>query len=98
MMNYNYLFLLSFLASHARGRKLLCVVTSLLATVHGVTAAQDYPTRPIRWVLGFAPGGSPDSVARIITPQLTMQLGQSVVLDNRPGANGILAADIVCAD
>ena len=61
----------------------------------GIAYAQDYPTRPIRWVLGFAPGGSPDSVARLITPQLTAQLGQSVVLDNRPGANGILAADIV---
>ena len=64
----------------------------------GIAYAQDYPTRPIRWVLGFAPGGSPDSVARLITPQLTAQLGQSVVLDNRPGANGLLAADIVCAD
>ena len=60
-----------------------------------LAAAQDYPTRPVRWVLGFAPGGSPDAVARLITPQLTAQLGQSVVLDNRPGANGILAADIV---
>ena len=57
--------------------------------------AQDYPSRPVRWVLGFAPGGSPDSVARIVTPQLTAQTGQSMVLDNRPGANGILAADIV---
>ena len=58
-------------------------------------AVQDYPNRPVRWVLGFAPAGAPDAVARIITPQLTAQLGQSVVLDNRPGANGILAADIV---
>lgn len=57
--------------------------------------AWSYPERPVRWVLGFAPGGAPDSVARIMTPQLTAQLGQSVVLDNRPGANGILAADIV---
>jgi len=57
--------------------------------------AMAWPDRPVRWVLGFAPGGAPDSVARIVTPQLTAQLGQSVVLDNRPGANGILAADIV---
>jgi tripartite-type tricarboxylate transporter receptor subunit TctC len=59
------------------------------------TQAYAWPERPVRWVLGFAPGGAPDSVARIVTPQLTQQLGQSVVLDNRPGANGILAADIV---
>ena len=57
--------------------------------------ALGYPERPVRWVVGFAPGGSPDSVARIVTPQLTAQIGQSMVLDNRPGANGILAADIV---
>ncbi len=61
----------------------------------GLCAAQTYPERPVRWVLGFAPGGAPDSVARIIAPHLTARLGQSVVLDNRPGANGILAADIV---
>lgn len=64
-------------------------------TLPCMAVAQDYPSRPVRWVLGFAPGGSPDSVARILTPQLTAQMGQSVVLDNRPGANGILAADIV---
>jgi tripartite-type tricarboxylate transporter receptor subunit TctC len=41
-----------------------------------VTApAHSYPDRPVRWVLGFAPGGSPDSVARILTPQLTAQMG-----------------------
>ncbi len=70
----------------------------ILSTAPFVTAcavAQDYPARPVRWVLGFAPGGSPDSVARIVTPPLSAQMGQSMVLDNRPGANGILAADIV---
>ena len=65
------------------------------ATFVAAAPALGYPERPVRWVLGFAPGGSPDSVARIITPQLTAQMGHSVVLDNRPGANGILAADIV---
>lgn len=70
----------------------LFVVTVLL---FNTLPAFGYPERPVRWVLGFAPGGAPDSVARIMTPQLTTQLGQSVVLDNRPGANGILAADIV---
>ena len=76
---------------------LLVLAPPLLTPVHAATtgAGPDYPTRPVRWVLGFAPGGSPDAVARVITPQLTAQMGQSVVLDNRPGANGILAADIV---
>lgn len=60
--------------------------------------AQDisqYPSRPVRWVLGFAPGGAPDAVARVVMPPLTAQMGQSMVIDNRPGANGILGADIV---
>ena len=69
----------------------LFAATALLAA----TPAAAYPERPVRWVLGFAPGGSPDSVARIVMPQLTTQMGHSMVLDNRPGANGILAADIV---
>ncbi len=73
--------------------KLFCAAIAISFAI--VAHAQDYPARPVRWVLGFAPGGSPDSVARIITPQITAQIGQSMVLDNRPGANGILAADIV---
>jgi tripartite-type tricarboxylate transporter receptor subunit TctC len=67
----------------------------LAATLPVIVSAQEYPNRPVRWVLGFAPGGAPDAVARIVTPPLTAQMGQSIVLDNRPGANGILGADIV---
>ena len=76
-----------------RYKKNVCVALAIgfCTAAHG----QEYPSRPVRWVLGFAPGGSPDSVARIVMPQLTAQLRQSMVLDNRPGANGILAADIV---
>ena len=54
-----------------------------------------YPQRPVRLVLGFAPGGAPDSVARVLGQQLTAQMGQSFVLDNRPGANGIIGADLI---
>jgi len=75
-------------------RKSLLIGLSTL--VFSVAApAANYPERPIRWVLGFAPAGAPDAVARIVSPQLSEQLGQSVVLDNRPGANGILGADLV---
>ncbi len=76
-------------------RLLPFLAATLLAMATMATDALSYPERPVRWVLGFAPGGSPDSVARIVTPQLTAQLGHSMVLDNRPGANGILGADIV---
>jgi tripartite-type tricarboxylate transporter receptor subunit TctC len=57
--------------------------------------AQTYPTRPVRLVLGAAPGGSADAGARIIAPRLSSALGQSVIIDNRPGANNNVATEIV---
>lgn len=57
--------------------------------------AQDYPTRPIRLVVGFAPGGAIDDAARTVAQQLSGALGQQVVVDNRPGASSTLAADLV---
>ena len=70
----------------------LCVAWLSLS---GSAMSADYPTKPIRWILGFAPAGAPDAIARVVSHQLTAQLGQPVVLDNRPGANGILGADMV---
>lgn len=58
-------------------------------------AASDYPTRPIRWLIPFAPGGGADTLARILSPKLTEALGQQWVIDNRGGAGGNLAAEIV---
>jgi tripartite-type tricarboxylate transporter receptor subunit TctC len=57
--------------------------------------AQGYPTRPIRWVVGFPPGGSTDIVARIMAPWLSERLGQQVVVENKPGAGTNLAAQAV---
>jgi tripartite-type tricarboxylate transporter receptor subunit TctC len=76
-----------------RGLTFASLVFTLV--IPNLAPAVGYPERPIRWVLGFAPAGAPDAVARIVSPQLSVQLGQSVVLDNRPGANGILGADLV---
>jgi tripartite-type tricarboxylate transporter receptor subunit TctC len=70
-----------------------CAASATIALSFACSAA--YPDRPVRWVLGFAPGGAPDAVARVVSQELTMQLGQSVVLDNRPGANGIIGAEVV---
>jgi tripartite-type tricarboxylate transporter receptor subunit TctC len=57
--------------------------------------AQDYPSRPIRMLVGFAPGGGTDVVARILAPRLTAAWNQQVVIDNRPGATGTIAAAVV---
>jgi len=56
------------------------------------TVAQQYPEKPIRFIVGFAPGGSIDAVARIMATYLTKKFGQPVTVENRTGANGVLAA------
>ncbi len=70
---------------------------ALLGCVMTGAAAQsaDYPNRPIRLVAPFAPGGSTDTVARILAQRLTQQMGQNVIVDNRTGAGGTIGADLV---
>src|SRR6185436_11372755 len=62
------------------------------ALLVGLVHAQDYPGKPVRMVVGFPPGGGTDVVARIIAPRYSELLGQSVVIENRPGATGTMAA------
>lgn len=60
-----------------------------------LTASADYPTRPVRVIVPYSPGGSSDAVARILSQKLGETLGQQFVIDNRPGAAGSLGREIV---
>ncbi|MEN9784265.1 MAG: hypothetical protein RJA24_1608, partial [Pseudomonadota bacterium] len=75
-------------------RKTLMLLT-LTALIAPVGAAEQFPTRPIRVIVPYAPGGNVDISARIIAPPLGEALGQTVVVDNRPGAGGNLGASLV---
>jgi tripartite-type tricarboxylate transporter receptor subunit TctC len=75
-------------------RALLAGGASLLAAP---ALAQAWPSRPIRMMVGFAPGGAADSIARLIAPSIGASLGQTVVVENRSGASGTNAAGSVAA-
>src|SRR5882672_8548351 len=61
----------------------------------GGALAQDYPQRPVRMIVGLPAGGSTDVMARIVSAKLSDRLGRQVVVDNRPGANGTIAIQLV---
>jgi len=67
------------------------------ALILGDAAAQAYPNKPLRIITGFVPGGSSDVIARLVAQKLTETLGQSVVVENRPGASTAIAAERVAA-
>ena len=73
----------------------LATVAIGLPAVSRTASAQAYPTRPVRIIVGFAPGGAPDIAARILAQWLSERLGQQFIIENRPGAGGNIATEAV---
>jgi tripartite-type tricarboxylate transporter receptor subunit TctC len=77
----------------ARLRSQLIAIACLTAALTAPVAAQDYPAKPVRILVAFSPGGFNDIVARIAATQLTERLGKQFVVENKPGAGGIIAGE-----
>lgn len=73
------------------------LLIALCAPVQAQGPTLPYPARPVRLIVPIAPGGGPDTISRAVGQQLTEQLGQTVVADNRPGASGAIALDLAKA-
>ena len=72
----------------------LCTAWLMLAGINAYAADAPYPAKPIRFILGYPPGGASDAVARLLVGPMTARLGQPIVIDNRPGAGGNIAGEI----
>lgn len=76
-------------------KRLAALALSSVALAAAAQAPAPYPSKPIRWIVPYTPGGITDSVTRLMTAKLQDALGQPVVVENKPGANSIVGADLV---
>ena len=77
------------------GRRAFAAGAAALAAAPAVLRAQDYPSKPVRVVVPYPAGGGTDLVARLVVPRLAERWKQTVVIDNKGGASGILGSEIV---
>lgn len=75
-------------------KRILLLIAAVAACVAGPALAQKYPTKPIRMIAPFSPGGGSSIIGRMVTTPISASLGQSVVIDNRPGAGGAIGAEL----
>jgi len=85
------------MASQSKMASCVLAAAITLAGILPPLQANAYPTRPVRFVVGFLPGGPSDTIARVVGSKLSEGLGQQVVIDNRAGAGGNVSAEIVAA-
>ena len=77
------------------GKRSLLAVAAMGLLAPGIACSQAYPSKPIRLIVPSAPGGGPDVMARLMASELSRQIGQQVVIDNRAGASGIIGIDAI---
>ena len=75
-------------------RSITCLTALMCAGASGFAFGQTYPTKAVRIIAPFAPGGGTDLIARVTAQKMTEALGQQVIVDNRPGAGGVLGAEL----
>ncbi len=80
---------------HGVLRTFVVFLAAAIAVFSAPTQAQTWPQKPIRVLIGFATGGPPDLVTRVVAPKLGEYLGQPIVIENRPGAGGVIAMEAV---
>lgn len=81
--------------SNESRRRLSVIGVALCACASPQAYAQEYPAKPVRIIVGFAPGGSNDIVGRVVAPKLSELLKTQVLIENRPGANAVIGTDLV---
>ncbi len=81
------------MTAHALPRRLFGLAIAATLIAPAIAQAQAWPNKPVRWVVAYPAGGGSDFLARQLAPQLGKQLGQTLIIDNRPGAGGIIGTD-----
>src|SRR5438105_12130630 len=76
-------------------RRDLLIAAAATAALPLLARGQSYPSKPINWVVGFPPGGGADGVTRLVAAKVSQNIGQPVIVENRPGASSIIAAQYV---
>src|SRR3954464_1043648 len=76
-------------------RRQLLIAAAASAALPLIARAQSYPAKPINWLVGFPPGGGADGVTRLVAAKVSQNIGQSVIVENRPGASSSIAAQYV---
>ena len=79
-------------------RAIMLIIALAIGSVYSdVSGADTYPSKPIRLIIPFSPGGGSDVIARLIQPKMSQALGQQIVVDNRPGGNTVVGVSLVAS-